>query len=204
MNNRFMSAILILVFAILAAPGFAQKAKLYMGKANVLKDQKTINVIFDYENMGVGKYGSEDDYINERREEKNKKDPGSGDKWAEEWKSNRSNRFEPKFFELFNKNISSKKAKAGNYPDAKYTIIVKTTYTEPGWNVGVMRVPAHINVDIWIVETANLTKPKAKLSILKVRGQDAMGFDFETGRRLEESYAKCGKSLGKYLVKKAL
>ena len=36
----------------------------------------------------------------------------------------------------------------------------------------------------------------------KVPGRDVWGFDFDTGKRLEEAYAMTGKIFGKYLNKK--
>jgi len=42
----------------------------------------------------------------------------------------------------------------------------------------------------------------AKISIDDVAGQTFGGYDFDTGVRLQESYAKAGKELGKFLRKK--
>ena len=78
-------------------------------------------------------------------------------------------------------------------------MIFKTTRTEPGWNVGVMRVPAYIDAEVWFVETANPDNVLAKISIKNSPGRDAFGMDYETGLRLQESYAKAGKSLGGFL-----
>ena len=45
---------------------------------------------------------------------------------------------------------------------------------------------------------------EAKMTIKKVPGQGGFGADFDSGYRLQESYAKLGKTLAKYIDKKAL
>jgi len=87
--------------------------------------------------------------------------------------------------------------------DAKYTMIVKTTFTEPGFNVYVTRKPAVINVIIDIVETKNPENVVVSISSKNNKGT-ALGMnDMDTGVRITEAYAKCGKEIGKYLSKKA-
>lgn len=83
-----------------------------------------------------------------------------------------------------------------------FTVImnIHTTFIEPGFNVGVMRRPAFINLEV------TFTKGEEELVVLsatKAPGADAMGFDFDTGYRISEAYAKAGKSLGKFILKNA-
>jgi hypothetical protein len=180
----------------------AQKTDLYEGSMDALKGQSKVNAVYDYSKMSVGDFDKEADYLDEKSADRNKDEAGSGDSWRMKWAADREARFEPKFEELFNEYMSGHKLKAGHYPDAKYTIIVKTTHTEPGWNVGVMRRSAHINAEIWLVATANMDKALGKFKLTKVPGRDAWGFDFDTGARLEESYAMTGKVFAKYRDKK--
>jgi len=72
---------------------------------------------------------------------------------------------------------------------------------EPGFNVGVVRRSASINVDIALVETGNPGNSLSEISITKVPGSDVMGFDFDSGWRISEAYAKLGKTLAKYIIK---
>jgi len=204
-NNSKYFAILFILFLMLPLLSEAQKLKVFEGNLDALKGEKELHIQYDYSDMTVGKY-SEEKYVDKKVKEKNKDEAGEGDTWHGKWVADRSERFEPKFEELINKFLDGK-IKAGSdedYADAKYTLIVKTTHTEPGWNVGVSRRPAHINVEYWIVETANRETVKAKARMEKIPGQDAMGFDFDTGLRLQEAYAKAGKELGKFLTKKVL
>lgn len=174
---------------------YAQKIKVTEGNIEALKKEQTLNFEFTYDNMKVGKFDKEEDYVTQKKDEYNKKEAGRGDTWAKDWIDDRHNKFEPKFEELFAKYGMKTQNK-----DAKYTLIFKTTFTEPGYNNGVWRKPAQVDGDVWIVETANRNNVIAKLTIEKCIGTIYGGFDFDTGVRIMESYAKAGKELGKYLT----
>ena len=196
--------LITLLFSLSVLIAFGQKTDMYMGSMDALKGQAKVNLAYDYSDMSVGDFDKEADYVKEKTADRNKDEAGSGDEWARKWVEDRKNRFEPKFEELFNAYLEGSGLKGGDYPDAAYTLVVKTTHTEPGWNVGVMRRPANINADIWLVETGKNDKALGKFSLTKVPGRDVWGYDFDTGSRLEEAYAKTGKEMAQYLVKKVL
>jgi hypothetical protein len=181
----------------------AQKVKLESGDFALLKGQKALNVECVYDNLKVGKK-SEDEYIKTKVAEYNKDEAGKGDRWLTNWKNDRQNRYQPKFENLMNEYLSEKGIKVGTDKNAKYTVIVKTTMIEPGFNVGVWREDANINVEILFVETANKTNVLAKVTMEKVPGRTYGGYDFDMGQRIEEAYAKCGKELAKLMLKKGL
>jgi hypothetical protein len=201
LKNTVLMACLSL-FLVAAFTSQAQKPDVYEGSFSALKGEKKINVQFTYEDMSVGKFDKEEDYLNEKVTEKNKDEAGSGDTWKQKWIDDREFRFEPKFFELFNEYGKNIDVMANDKGDGKYTLIINTYHTEPGFNVGVMRRPAHIHADLWLVETTNQEKVLGKMRMEKVPGRDAWGFDFDSGYRLQESYAVVGKILAKYLDKK--
>ena len=59
---------------------------------------------------------------------------------------------------------------------------------------------AYTNLEAAFVKTG--TKADlAVVSMMKSPGRDAMGYDFDAGERISESYAKAGKSLGNFLIK---
>jgi hypothetical protein len=197
--------ILILASLLLTVnTSFAAMVKLTSGSLDVLKQETAVNVLYSYEGMGVGKSGSEKDYVDKKVAELNQKEVGRGDKWRQAWVDDRANRFQPKFENLLNKQLSGAKNPLtfGAHPDAKYTLILKTTFTEPGWNVAIARRPALISATVLLVETQNQTNPIATLTITKATGMDAWGVDYDTGYRLQESYAKAGKELGILIRKK--
>ncbi|WMJ73359.1 hypothetical protein RCC89_09310 [Cytophagaceae bacterium ABcell3] len=183
--------------------GFAQKIKHTSGDLKSIKGISKLNIVYDYSSMSVGKFDKEEDYVSEKVEKYNKKEPGKGDKWKENWVADRENRYQPKFETLINKSLRKQNVVVGNFEDAEYTMILKTTHTELGWNVGVSRVPAHTNMEAIFVKTGT-TEPVLTITIKKSPGRDAAGFDFDSGVRVQESYAKAGKSLGKFLAKKSL
>jgi hypothetical protein len=86
--------------------------------------------------------------------------------------------------------------------DAKYTIVVRTVMTEPGFNIGVMKQDPFCNFEISWVETAT-GKVMAKGILNRVAGQKAFGgdFDFDPTNSIEESYAKAGKVVAKTMLK---
>ncbi len=199
MKIKFILVFAITVFAFTSQLA-AQKINLESGSIKEIVKEKTINIQYDYSNFQVGKAGSEADYIAKKVAEYNKDEPGKGEKWQAGWVDSRKNRYEPKFEELINKMLESKGIVHGKFTDAKYSLIVKTTFLEPGFNVGVMKQPAYVSFELTYVETASPSTIVAKMTLLKVVGSQFMGYDFDMGSRIAESYAKAGKILAKYLA----
>ena len=188
--KKLTGIIVLLLCAVLVN---AQKVKTTSGSADVLKAETSINIEFNYDNLSVGKFKNEQEYITAKTEEYNKKEAGKGDTWAASWKNDKESRFEPKFIEFFKETSGMTVISS-----AKYTLIFKTTSIEPGYNIGISRKNAQIDAEIWIVETANKSNKVATFTINNVPGGTAFGYDFDTGLRISEAYAKAGKSLGKF------
>lgn len=188
----FQPLVVFTATALLTLSAYSQKIKITEGSLDVLKNEKDINIEYTYNNLAVGKFDKEADYVKNKTEELNKKEAGKGDKWAEAWTADRKNRFEPKFNELFTKtgelNFDYK---------AKYTLIFHTSFMEPGFNIGIASKSASINGDFTLVETANRNKVIAKGTIDKAPGRSFWGSDFDTGERISECYAAAGKYLAK-------
>ncbi len=191
------------LITLTATPLLAQSLKLKSGALGFLKGEKTLNLEYVYDGLTVGK-DTEQAYMDKRMAEANKKEAGAGDKWLASWKGARTKRFQPKFEDLLNKQWEKSGLKAGQNPEANFTLVLKTTNLEPGWNAGVMRAPAEISTEATLVATKDRSKPLAVITILKAPGRDAMGYDFDASYRLQEGYAKTGKELGAFLNKKAL
>lgn len=199
MLKNFTLVIALVTFSL---SGYAQRISQKSGSVSVLNGQTALNVEYDYSNFGVGKFEHEADFVNKKVEEYNAKEAGKGDEWKEGWVTSRKNRYEPKFEELFNKGAEKLNLKVINgKKDAKYTLIVRTTFLEPGFNVGVMKKPAYVNFEFDIVETANRSNKVSEQSLSNVPGTQFGGYDFDIGSRVAESYAKAGKVLAAYLSK---
>ena len=195
MKKTFLIIVALIVSSILNAQTHAKK-----GDYSFLKNEKNISIVFDYSNMKVGKKLSEEKYVDEKVKEHNKKEAGKGDKWKEGWFGARESRYQPKFMELINKSLDNTSLKANESGDAKYTLIVKTVFTEPGFNVGVMKQPAYVNFEMIFIETDSKKEIK-KYILTNVPGSQAMGYDFDAGSRIAECYAKAGKMMGAYIAK---
>lgn len=201
--KKFIYASVMAISFLAADAAIAQRVDLRSGDVNVLSGQKTVNVEYDYSSFGVGKFATEQEYLDKKSAEYNAKEAGKGDAWKKAWVEDRKNRYEPKFEELFNKGLEDKGITAVTArPDAQYTLIVKTRFVEPGFNVGVMRKNAYVDYEIDLVESANKSNKVAEIAMRNVPGGQFAGFDFDTGVRIAESYAKAGKSLAAFLDKK--
>lgn len=174
----------------------AQKLKLTEGDLSALKDETSINFEFTYNNMSVGKFDNEKEYLEKKTAEYNKKEAGRGDNWAKSWVADRQSRFEPKFIELFTKASNMTESKT-----AKYTLIFKTKSTEPGYNIVISRKNAQIDADAVIVETANKKKVVALITVDNALGRTFGGYDYDTGFRISEAYEDAGKATGKFIKK---
>lgn len=201
--KKLIYAAVIAISAMSALDSFAQKVVLKSGDVAALADQKIVNVEYDYSEFGVGKFATEQEYLDKKAAEYNAKEAGKGDTWKKAWVDDRKNRFEPKFEELFNKGMADKGLQAVQArPDAPYTLIVRTKFVEPGFNVGVMRKNAYVDYEVDLVESANKSTKVAQFYLRNIPGGQFGGFDFDTGVRIAESYAKAGKSLAAFLEKK--
>ncbi len=193
---------------LIAARGFGQKVKLEEGDLSPLKTEKTLAFAFTYDSMSMGSghghppgpghtHGqqTETEYVAKHTEEYNKKSPGKGDEWAKAWKDDRETLYEPGFTKEFEKY-------GGFQPDpkSKYTLIFKTTNTEPGFNIGIMRHNAEISGVAWIVETANKSHVIAKISVINSPGGSFFENDYATDERISTAYSEAGRGLG-YFIK---
>jgi hypothetical protein len=204
--GKKLITMLIVVLTVMAGSsiGYAGIINLKSGSLAFLKGETQVNVEYSYEGMRVGKFAHEQEYLDKKAAEYNKKEPGRGDRWRQAWVADRAEKFQPKFGELLDRFLAIHKSnlRFGSFKDSKYTLILRTTFTEPGWNVGIARHPALISAEAVFLETQNRAKPLATLTITKSPGRDFMGFDYDTGYRVQESYAKAGKELGIFISKK--
>jgi len=202
---------LIAIISSITSRGFGQKVKLEEGDLSALKSEKTLAFAFTYDSMLIGSSGhghppgpphphshgqqTEAEYVAKHTEEYNKKSPGKGDEWAKAWKDDRETLYEPGFIKEFEKY-------GGLQPDpkSKFTLIFKTTNTEPGFNIGFMRHNAEISGVAWIVETANKSHVIAKISVTNSPGGSFFENDYATDERISTAYSEAGRGTG-YFIK---
>jgi len=189
--------LLVCLFCLISIASFGQKIKIVSGSINNLQGMSEVKLEYDYSGLGVGKFDVEADYVDKKVNEKNEDEAGTGDSWKEKWYNDRPLRFEPKFEELFGNYAPG--IKSGKDVAAEITLLVHTTFIEPGYNVGVSRRPALINLELIFLKG---DEELLVMTMMKSPGNAPMGHDYDTGWRISEAYAKAGKSLGKYLSDK--
>jgi len=179
---------------------FAQKLK--SGSFSALNGQTVVNLQYDYSDMAVGKFKNEADYIAKRVGDMNKKEAGSGDQWAQAWVNDRTARFQPMFEKNFNNSVDKcgLSGKEGA-SDATYTLIIRTIFTEPGFNVGVTRQNAYINMVVDLVETSAPDKILGSCEYKNIQSVNMAGYDFDTGTRIQSCYDRAGDNVGKFICK---
>jgi hypothetical protein len=176
------------------------------GDFGFLKDQKEINVEFDYSKMTLMKENkSEAQYVEDRTKELNEKTKGIGDIWKKKWNPSKELIWNPKFLELINVVLLKEKKEVSfqeNLTAAKYTLIVETVWIYPGWDAGIMKQPAKVSTRLLFVETNNKNNVLLEIKSENAPG-DQWGNNYSNESRIGEGFAKTAKSLAKMILKKA-
>lgn len=198
---------LFLLAAMIAAPmAFAQDMDVVKGDFGFLSGQKEINVEFDYSKLTMMKEKkSEAQYVEERAADLNKKAKGNGEVWKKKWAGAREGIWQPKFLELVN-TVLTKEKKDVTFQEgltaAKYTCIVEVVWIFPGWDISMMKQPAKVSLTYKFVDSANKGNVLLEIKSEEAPG-DQWGSQFSNETRIGEGFAKSGKSLAKFLTKKA-
>lgn len=197
--KRFI--LLVLMFGLVSGVSlFAQKLK--SGSLASLKGQSVVNLKYDYSGLKVGKL-AESDYLTKGTADRNKKQAGSGDTWVQAWQNDKSSRYQP----MFEKNLNGKIDGCGlaakeNADDATYTLVVHVNFIEPGFQSGVgMSKPALVNMAIDLVETSNPGTVLAVIDYPKIQSVNMMGYDFDSGSRIQSCFDRAGDNLGGMICK---
>ena len=199
MKNRVVLAIVAL-FTISAT---SQKLKVHDGNLKNLGTVKVYTLEFDYSDLQIPKFDSEEEFLKDKMAKRDEKKPGDGERFKKSWFDDRPNRYHPKFIESFNKRFDDGQVKVQE-EGAGHTMKIHTTKLYPGYNVGVWRHNSEIDATITIYETGNESNILFSGSYKDVQGAGAFGNDYDSGYRISECYAKLAKTFAKDLKKKAL
>jgi hypothetical protein len=197
-----------IVFALLLVSSImtAQDMDVVKGDFGFIKDQKEVNVEFDYSKLTLLKEKlTEEKYVANRVKELNEKSKNNGDIWKKKWDGSKDQIWNPKFLELMNV-VFNKDGKDVTFQEgltaAKYTLIVEAIWVYPGWDAGVMKQPAKVTTNLKFVETANKSNVLLEIASEDAPG-DQWGNNYSNESRIGEGFAKTAKSLAKMLLKKA-
>ncbi|MBZ4035867.1 hypothetical protein K6T82_13890 [Flavobacterium sp. 17A] len=195
---------LIIACLLLSGAAFAQDMDVVQGNFDFLKDQKEVNVIFDYSDFTMMKEKMpEAQYVQEHKADLDKKAKGNGNIWEKKWIAARENIWTPKFLEIANI-VLTKEKKDLNFQEGlktPYTLIVKTVWLFPGWDAGIMKQPAKVTTNLKFVDSNNKSNVLLEITSDEAPG-DQWGSNFSNESRLGEGYAKTAKSMSKLIIKK--
>ena len=182
-----MKKVVLLATCLLVCVGFANAQK-FKPTPDFLKGEKEINVVFDF-----SKVTYDGDAQSKYYKKKNKA-------WIEEWEGKRRTDIANTFISNINEELTGTDVNAGEYPDAKYTIIVDVIDCDFGSYAGPLSVPAKLQCNIRIVKTGSTT---AMATVALKEKQSSMTtiatpIDFD---RMFLSFGEMGEKLGEILIK---
>lgn len=192
-----MKKLILFLFVLTPIFGFAQ-LKVISGDFKNLKGISQYNVVFDYKDLQVHGFETEEAYLKEKMKKREEKE-GEAQKFKENWYSDRENKYEPKFIEYINKRFENGEITASKNGDAKFTMNVKTIWIYPGYNVGAGKEPAKISAVITIFETANPQNVLLIVDFKRSIGLEPGTFDFDQGYRIAGAYEKLAKNMAMQL-----
>ncbi|OBX24391.1 MULTISPECIES: hypothetical protein [Bizionia] len=194
----------LLFFAILISTSvvFSQKAKVTEGDWSDLKGITEYNLVFDYSNLEIPKFDSEEEFLKDKMDKRDEKEPGSGEKFKASWLSDREDFYEPRFIETFNDRYKNNLVKVNkDLESAEYTMKIHTTMIYPGYNVGVIRHNSKIEVTLSVYKNENPENIIFSVDYTKIQGQGNGGFDFNSGQRIADAYIIFARALTKHMYK---
>jgi len=189
---KTMLAVMVLVTSTV----FSQRFDIQSGSLKNLKGITQYNVTFDYNDLTVHGFDSEEAYLLEKMKKREEK--GHDEDFKAEWFESRSRLYEPAFVNYFNKSFKKGEIQVGTFPEAKYTMHVKTLWVYPGYNAGTAIEPAKITALITIKETLNPDNV-----LVAVLFEKSIGLEHELGNtlgdRISWAYEKLAKNLSMQL-----
>ena len=183
----------IVVMLFLGHEAFSQM-KVMLGDFKNLKGIATYNVTFDYTDLQVHGFDSEDAYLQDKMAKRETKE-GEAENFKENWYSDRTNKYEPKFIEYINNRFEKGEIQVGRNNDAPYTMYIKTTWIYPGYNVVAGKEPAKISATITISESANPGNILLVVDFKRSIGLEPGTFEFDQGYRIAGAYEKLAKNM---------
>lgn len=198
-----MRKIVLILTVMCAVSTFAQKMKVKDGSIKNLKGITQFDVVFEYQDLQIPKFDSEEAFLKNKMDKRDAKKPGSGETFKNSWFSDREERYHPMFIESFNKRFKDAAVTVAENSDAEYVIKVHTTKLYAGYNVGIVRRNAEINALITVYKKSDPDTILLQGTYKDVPGNGAFGNDYDSGFRISHCYAKLGKNIGVYIAKKA-
>lgn len=160
-KKLLLSLIVSIVFTTF---GYSQRYKIREGKFENLSAINAFKVEFNYKNIQVHGFDSEEDFLKEKME-KRKADPEKAENFRKDWFSNREKYYNPAFINFFNSYF--KKGECQIVADSPYVMKVNLTWIYPGYAIE----PAKLSATIEFIDTTTSKK------LLVVHFDKVIGFE---------------------------
>lgn len=180
--------LVIIIGLIFSSFSFSQRYKIHEGKLKNLKGVTSYQVEFNYENVEVHGFDSEEDFLKEKME-KRKANPDKAEAFRRDWFLNREKYYHPAFIEFFNTIVKKKGCEITE--TSSHIMKVNVTWVYPGYLVE----PAKISA---IIDFYEIENPEQK--ILSIEFKKNIGYEKNTfvGKEYERfigAYKKLAKNL---------
>ncbi|MFL0353040.1 hypothetical protein [Xanthomarina sp. GH4-25] len=197
-----MNKILFFAFLLSTSIMFSQKANVTKGDWDNLKGISEYTLVFDYSDLEIPKFDSEEAFLEDKMAKRDEKEPGTGEKFKESWFSDRENFYEPRFIETFNDRYKDGLVKVDrDLGSAEYTMKIHTTFIYPGYNVGVVRKNSKIEVTLSVYKNDSPDDVIFEVDYTKIEGAGSGGYDFNSGQRIADAYIIFARALTKHMYK---
>ena len=184
---------MLLMFLSVGSLVFAQRFDIQQGGLKNLKGISQYHVAFDYNDIKIHGFESEEAYLRDKMQ-KREKVAGKAEKFREDWFTYRTQLYEPAFISYFNKSFKKGEIQVGSLPEAKYTMTIKTLWVYPGYNAGTAIEPAKITALVTITETQNPDNV-----LVKILFDKSIGLEHDLGNtigdRISWAYEKIARNL---------
>lgn len=183
MNKGFIALMLMVGFF-----ASAQRYKIISGSLGNLKGISEYKVTFDYSNLKVADFETEEAYLDEKMEKRQDRE-NKAQLFKKSWYDDRTDKYEPKFIEYFNNRFENGQLKIGKESSSKYEMNIKTTWIYPGYVIE----PAKLTAIITITEIGTAKPALLSITFEKVIGIEDNAYNGDQGYRIAGAYEKLAK-----------
>lgn len=179
---------------------FSQKIEIIEGDIKNLKNIGQFNLEFDYSNIEVVNFESEEEFLKVKAALREEKEKGKGEAFKNKWFEDRNKYYHPKFIESFNKRFRKEKVKVFEVNEvAKYIMKIHTTKIYPGYNVGVWHEKSVLEAEIIVY-----AKNEPNKILFRGKYKNVGGFkSMQAETRISGCYARLAKNIAFYIQNKA-
>ncbi|MCX7548528.1 hypothetical protein OS188_11255 [Xanthomarina sp. F1114] len=197
-----MNKVLLIAFLLSTSLMYSQKEKVKVGSWKDLKGISEYNLVFDYSDLEIPKFDSEEEFLEDKMSKREEKEIGAGEKFKDSWFSDRETYYEPRFIETFNDKYKNGLVKVDrDIGSAEYTMKIHTTFMYPGYNVGVMRQNSKIETTVSVYKNDSPDNIIFSVDYTKIQGSGNAGYDYNSGQRIADAYIIFARALAKHMYK---